>query len=109
MSPAHDDEGDYAAEAFELDPEGSPKRRSTGNVVRREYGDEDADNDYLAGGDTEDDRAILLRQLNGSNGAPHSTKTPHYDPSDDSAAAMVSRVSCVLCRNQHAPGWVRRV
>lgn len=100
MPPTRHSEDDYAAEAYDLDPEASPKSLSGQNGVRHHYhnDDGDLDNDYLAGEETEDDRAILLQEMNGSNGAHISTKSPEYDPSDDSAAAMVHRVRHVLAR-----------
>lgn len=98
-SKTHSDD-DYAAEAFELDSEASPKKSSFENGVRRDYHHDelegDLENDYLAGEETEDDRAILLRDLNESNLSRISDKTTEYDASDDSAAAMVHRVSRAL-------------
>lgn len=99
-SKTHSDD-DYAAEAFELDSEPSPKNSSSQNGIRRDYHHDeeregDLENDYLAGEETEDDRAILLRELNESNGPRISSKATEYDASDDSAAAMVHRVSHAL-------------
>lgn len=93
--PPHDGEDDvYAAEAYSLDPEDSPRSVSHRNGVRHDYGkvQDDADDDYVGGEETEDSRAILLQEMNGLNRNRTTLKATEYDASDDSAAAMVHRV-----------------
>lgn len=97
--PPHDGEDDvYAAEAYSLDPEDSPRSVSHRNGVRHDYSkvEEDADDEYVGGEETEDSRAILLQEINGSNGNRTTLKATEYDASDDSAAAMVHRVCDVV-------------
>lgn len=92
MSSLRDGEGTYAAEAYELETQPSVEDTLSQNKFPQgynEYGDED---DYLPGEDTEDARAILLQDLDATNGTSPVLKSKEYDPSDDSAAAMVHRV-----------------
>jgi len=91
--PRDGDEG-HAAEAFVLENEQAEKGSGPQHSYEYSgYGDEE---ESLLGEDTEDARAILLQNLGEANGSRTTLKSKEYDPSDDSAAAMVHRVRVSL-------------
>jgi hypothetical protein len=92
MSSLRDGADDYAAEAYELETEPSAKDTASRNTLPHGYNEYGDDDEYLPGEDTEDARAILLQDLDATNGSSPVLKSKEYDPSDDSAAAMVHRV-----------------
>ncbi|KAF8318464.1 OPT superfamily oligopeptide transporter [Clavulina sp. PMI_390] len=92
--PAPSQNGDhYAAEAYELVPEAPTDSVKAGNGHSNgesRYSN-DLERDYPLADDGEDDRAILLQEMNGGPEPRVFTTKVEYDPSDDSAAAMVHR------------------